>query len=480
MARLKEYAADWAGRIGIPTLGLWQWSDFKAKSGPTHPLTCAPAPNAAQAKPATAAPAASAPKVAPATPQPRSAALLPVKLAVTNVDQKPPKELVHLLEIMEEQVGWNWEMAPLSSPSAVILAELAGSSLGTPETKARSKSSRRCYKSVKVGLKRANYVAGVNEDIPASTAGPWLLGQGFREVTAELPDARWAWPGDVIVYCYPKAKAEKNDATEKLKYDKALERYHTDQAKYEGDLKRYEAARSEYEVSRKAWVAAEPKKPFARKFTQKAPKPPVQPKLQNVNYGHIDVRSYDAYLSDFSTGRLQSALDQQVIGIYRKISDPLPEIRVKAFLWILREWECPDARSDAARYSMKFGGKLFDGFSKHPFDGVKAENTPAGAYQITLGTFNGLQGERYGLPKNFEPSTQDRMAVILLEEDGALGPIRSGDVAAGATRLKGRWSSLPGGVHARKKREGNKVIGTYDMDDLKKRFDELMAQLVAR
>ncbi|QDL56173.1 hypothetical protein [Rhodoferax aquaticus] len=102
---------------------------------------------------------------------------------------------------------------------------------------------------------------------------------GFRDVTSELPDARWAAAGDVIVYAW----------------------------------------------SDRAWGS--------RKANKKAPTMP--------NHGHIDIRSYASYISDFipESGR-PNWTDYTNIRIYRKVFDPMPTIYIKAFLHCLLDFEC--------------------------------------------------------------------------------------------------------------------------------------------
>jgi hypothetical protein len=84
--------------------------------------------------------------------------------------------------------------------------------------KESDKSRGLCYTYVKVALTRAKIIDGVLAaqkastaqtdaehyamQLSASKAGPALIAKGFKDVTAEVPDARWAAAGDVIVYAW--------------------------------------------------------------------------------------------------------------------------------------------------------------------------------------------------------------------------------------------------------------------------------------
>jgi muramidase (phage lysozyme) len=487
IARVREQLVDWAGRVGIPTFGLWRWDDFRSTS-PTRPLECAAAPNTDQGGPAsptvtapsssgaqfTKNPAANAASTPPAQPpaQPRAAALVGLDLKVSGLDQPAPSEVVHLLDIMEEQVAWDWKSAPLAATAADIINQITTKTLGTPGLKSPTSSHGRCYKSVKVGLKRANYVAAVNGDIPAMTAGPWLLDQGFRNVTDQLPDARWALPGDVIIYKYPTKREAENDAKSQTALNKALEKFEKEKAAYTETKRIYDQSKSDFESTKDHWLKENPKKSYPKKFTEKPPPAPKAPVFETQNYGHIDVRSYDSYLSDFkpASNSLPDANKFAPIAIYRKVSDPLPVIRLRAFLKVLRGWECHEESDDDKRYFMLNspinGSRRFSDTTKHPFDGIESKVTPAGAYQITRSTYNLLQAPRFGIPVGFTKTLQDRLAVCLIEQQpgNPLGLIRRGDIAKAVTILKSTWACLPGTDQTRHEpRNGKNYI--YTMDD---------------
>lgn len=89
---------------------------------------------------------------------------------------------------------------------------------------------------------------------------------------------------------------------------------------------------------------------------------------------------------------------------------------------------------------------LFSDYSRHPQALNHALNsTAAGRYQIIRGTWMGVAGE-IGL-KDFSPVSQDRAAIQLIFERGALPSILSGDIAQAFALCNREWASLPG-AHA--------------------------------
>lgn len=155
------------------------------------------------------------------------------------------------------------------------------------------------------------------------------------------------------------------------------------------------------------------------------------------------------------------------IGIYRKASDPIPHLRLLAFLKVIRDWETADIADDKKYYCIYSGNgpkKFATSIQTHPFlNKPPADHTPSGAYQITLETYQDLR-DRYGFPDSFSPVAQDRMAVAIIESTAKnpLGEIRKGNLAAATSALKGRWSSLPGGRHT--KGDLEKFIAAYNIN----------------
>ncbi|NSL55609.1 hypothetical protein [Uliginosibacterium aquaticum] len=474
-------AFDWAARvlpIGNPFYLYTAYKDWRKEKD-----KAAGAGNA-NSKTAANSGAAATTTSANKNPVPSS-----TKAAVTSLDQAPPLAVTQLVAIMEEQSKWQWkamfEVKRLRTES--ILAGLENKTLEPDNDKPASKYDGRCYPSVKVGLKRANLVKDVWGDIPAKGAGAWLKSQGFIDVTKSLHDARWAAPGDIIVYRYD----DETESANTKKHKAAFDKYEADKKAYPDKLKAWEQAHKGWCEQRKklaeeSALAAQTKgKPTAKAKLPKEPQKPAAPEMPNAeNWGHIDVRTYDGYISDAKTRVLPRAsmLNGRkgfvVTGIYRKIYDPLPDIRVRAFLKILREWEHNGEHEDKDRYfKLNYDYskplKSFSSTKNHPFEDISfKENTAAGAYQIKIKTYLGFIRPEYGIGDGFNPEQQDRIAVALIEEVAQgkiLGLIREGKIEDAVNALGGKWSSLPSGREPRKGRDG-KAISIEKLSEMHRNF----------
>lgn len=471
---LKEKSADWAKRHHIPTFGLWSWDDFKpGVKGCTNPALKPPPANDGGTAKANESAKASAPAKASSPVKAKSLVNASTPAKVTSLDQKPPEAVVNLVKIMEEQVVWQWKaMYDKKINSATIQAGILSNTFEPEVGKVISKSEGRCYPSVKLGLWRAGLVSGFNSDIPAKGATKWLEQQGYKNLVGSVPDARWALPGDVIVYRY----SDEVEAANTKKAATALKRYEKDKAEY--DKQKAELPKKlslwQEETQRKT-EAKEHKVKYKESADHKKPKLGAEPHLpDDGNYGHIDVRTYDAYMSDFKQKTLPNSAKYVVIGIYRKVYDPLPDLRLRAFLKVLREWECHEESDDSKRYYMLGmnlkinGSKVFSNTNKHPFEDTEIQkNNPAGAYQMLLSTYKLYAVPRFGIGQGFSPLAQDRLAVAIIEnQENSLALIRKGKIGEAISILKDTWSSLPGGLHPRKQPRGS----IYTLDDVLARY----------
>lgn len=523
---LTEKTADWAKRHGIPTLGLWNWEDFKPKATactvpavaphappPAHAVAAAAHPAAptvaAAAHPPSPAVAAATHPAAPAAAPRHVAAPIPTAstptvgrpnavsaaqtmgpASVTSANQAVPVKVTRLMAIMEEQCLWEWKTmfsAPISLSSAEVKVKILNGTFIPVTGKDPTKTNGRCYPSVKVGLWRAELVTGYGIDIPAKGAGAWLLQQGFHDVLSSIPDARWALPGDVIVYRYSDAYESAN--TEK--HAAALAAYEAKKKKYDATVaelpeKLHLWKEEEEEAARRAADAKKNKQKIHKAGHHPKPAvgaPPHMP--DDENWGHIDVRTYDGYISDFKSIRLpdlQSRKPMVVLGVYRKVYDPMPDLRVRAFLKVLREFECHgiDDKDRYFRLQNKIDGKItFTDTSTHPRKNIGGEGTFAGAYQISLGTYEGQV--KKGLPSDFSPANQDRLAVSIIEGRGGnpLGKIRQGNIEGAVRELTSEWSSLPGGVDCRHEMRGKQNY-RFTMADLVERYNIFLNELIGK
>jgi len=78
--------------------------------------------------------------------------------------------------------------------------------------------------------------------------------------------------------------------------------------------------------------------------------------------------------------------------------------------------------------------------------GPGCKSTAAGKYQITVSTWRPIKSQ-LKLP-DFSPASQDRAAIELLRQVGALDLIRRGDLAGALAAARRTWASLPGANYA--------------------------------
>ena len=145
------------------------------------------------------------------------------------------------------------------------------------------------------------------------------------------------------------------------------------------------------------------------------------------------------------------------------ISDVGMPAAVAALLYTIRASEHVyprDVDNDAA-YQIFYGGARFNDLSDHPVNtgemkpvklpdamcraagfGPGCVTTAAGAYQIIRPTWNRLR-DKLGLA-DFSPASQDRAAVELLEESGAMELLGLDDVQGAIRAASKVWASLPG------------------------------------
>lgn len=341
------------------------------------------------------------------------------------------KQVENLIEIATELTGY--EIA--CGTHTFLMQEKSGKKkLNEYPKKQKNDSITFCYVYVKIALMKANVIKDPPGNIPASEAGPELLKRGFTDVTSSILDPRMAAAGDVIVYAWTQAvwdMARKNDA-----FKAKIKEYQKNKKKIDFKLEQMSPGDSSYS-----------------------------------NMGHIDIRSIDGYISDHlpMVGKKPNQKNGEPNWqrydpnprIYRKIFDPIPTLRILAFLSCLREYEAQEVSEQEKRFYLlnvplpsNPNTKLCESLKTHPWEGLALPpkgSTAAGAYQITCGTWKekfdqSLIAVPAGHDK-FSPEVQTRIAVMKLQDRGALNNIRNGEIEAAlsSTTLPKEWSSLPGG-----------------------------------
>ena len=129
-----------------------------------------------------------------------------------------------------------------------------------------------------------------------------------------------------------------------------------------------------------------------------------------------------------------------------------PEANVKKFLDFL-------GRAEGADYNTIVGGKQFTDFGAHPrvvgLRTAEGPSTAAGKYQIVGTTYDAV-APKLGI-RDFSPDSQDKIAVELIRQKGALEDVRNGNFDAAVGKLGGTWASLPSSPYSQPKRSAEWV-----------------------
>lgn len=142
--------------------------------------------------------------------------------------------------------------------------------------------------------------------------------------------------------------------------------------------------------------------------------------------------------------------------------------QVQGFLDLLSKAEGTYGRGDNG-YNIAFGGAPDVGYATHPqtlhnftqTDGKQNKTSAAGRYQITSKTYQGLQKQLGS--KDFTPETQDKMAVELIRQHGALDNVLTGDYQGAIGKLGSVWASLPSSTYAQPKASMGELLGSNAM-----------------
>ena len=114
-------------------------------------------------------------------------------------------------------------------------------------------------------------------------------------------------------------------------------------------------------------------------------------------------------------------------------------------------------------YNVVVGGSLFTSYSKHPNKLIEVrpglKSTAAGRYQI-LKRFADHYIKQLKLP-DFSPDSQDKIAIQMIKEQGALKDIESGNIESAIVKCRNIWASLPGNGYGQPQKEMAALISKY-------------------
>lgn len=115
-------------------------------------------------------------------------------------------------------------------------------------------------------------------------------------------------------------------------------------------------------------------------------------------------------------------------------------------------------------YNVLVGGTLFNSFHDHPrqkvwIKSIQKYSTAAGRYQI-LGFIYDHYKDKLGLT-DFSPEAQDKIAIHLIKERGALKDVLNGNIPSAIKKVRNIWASLPGANYGQKENSMKDLIAYY-------------------
>lgn len=163
--------------------------------------------------------------------------------------------------------------------------------------------------------------------------------------------------------------------------------------------------------------------------------------------------------------------------IVNQTDDTTKSNNLQAFLNAIRYGEGTHSENG---YSILFGGRRFYDYDTHPamagWGGVRLSDaqcanagfgsgcvsTAAGAYQINRPTYNRVAA-KLGIT-DFTPASQDRIAVELISEKGAINDVETGDIAAAVKKVRKVWASLPAAGYGQSEVSLNSFLAYYETE----------------
>ena len=111
-------------------------------------------------------------------------------------------------------------------------------------------------------------------------------------------------------------------------------------------------------------------------------------------------------------------------------------------------------KAEGADFNVIVGGKKFDDFGKHPsvvgLTTKEGPSTAAGKFQITKTTYD-QYAKKLGIT-DFSPESQEKIALAIIEDKGAMQDVEKGNWNAAIKKLGDVWASLPSSPYSQPKR----------------------------
>jgi muramidase (phage lysozyme) len=119
-------------------------------------------------------------------------------------------------------------------------------------------------------------------------------------------------------------------------------------------------------------------------------------------------------------------------------------------------------------YQTMFGYRYFTDYADHPrqyfpftdLAGKTLKSSAAGRYQIIVKTWDSLRLS-LNLP-DFSPDSQDKCAIELIRQRGALGDVQAGRLNAAISKCAPVWASLPGAGYNQPERQFSQLLSAYE------------------
>lgn len=146
---------------------------------------------------------------------------------------------------------------------------------------------------------------------------------------------------------------------------------------------------------------------------------------------------------------------------------PAPDVAARNERAFLDMIAYAEGTSGPHGYRTLFGGGLFDDFADHPRRlipftngrGERLNSSAAGRYQFLRKTWDSL-AKNLAL-SDFGPANQDRAALELIRQRGALKDVQAGRIATAIAKIAPIWASMPGAGYAQPEKKLTTLVAKY-------------------